>query len=285
MIRAIILVRDRESVRAPFQCHLGGAPKRPSACFRLRHRGKRDLVRPIAQLHVGVAVAVAVLAARLVRGPSDLRVVRAADEQGRQHELHCFPFRHQANRNGDPSSTSRFLLRRSVPLGRERERRTTMVRSAPVDRPRYATVMSEPEDDAPMLGSAGSADTAPRNDGCPTPILRAMMPTALFYQIPHPIGVPPHDPPRRGQFHVLVDASALSAIPAAERTAVARSAAKTYTRGVYHEGRFFTLRGQLDDRRHGMPGEIVFDSLLDTYTSSCNPLQGLAERLSTNSFT
>jgi hypothetical protein len=90
-----------------------------------------------------------------------------------------------------------------------------------------------------------------------------MMPAGLFYQIPHPIGVLPYDPVRRGQFHVLADAAALSPMPAAERSAVARSAAKTYTRGVYHESRFFTLRTQLDERRYGMPGEIIFDSLLE----------------------
>jgi hypothetical protein len=119
------------------------------------------------------------------------------------------------------------------------------------------------ENDEQTRGSTRAADAGLPGDGRPPPVVRALIPGGLLYQIPHPTGVLPHDPARRGQFHVLADASALSAIPAAERSAVTSSAAKTYTRGVYHESRFFALRTELDARRKGMPGDIIFDSLLE----------------------
>lgn len=84
-----------------------------------------------------------------------------------------------------------------------------------------------------------------------------------MYQFPDHPGVLPTDPRRRSQFHVLTDAAALSGIPADELKAVLNSAAKTYTRGAYHEARFVTLRRELDQRRELLPGEVIWDNLIE----------------------
>ena len=111
------------------------------------------------------------------------------------------------------------------------------------------------------------------------PILRAILPGALLYQHALPSGLLTCDPPRRAQFHTVGDSPVFASVPKDELSAVLGSAAKTYTRGAYHESRFRDLRRELDLRRDLMPGHIVWDSLLEyvhfelqAFTGACRTL-------------
>ncbi|WP_437512372.1 hypothetical protein [Sorangium sp. So ce1099] len=93
--------------------------------------------------------------------------------------------------------------------------------------------------------------------------IRMIIPGGLVYQLPLPSGVPPYDRPRRAHLHVLKEASVLASIPRSELSAIIASLAATYARAAYHESRFFELRRELDKRRENMPGEILWDNLIE----------------------
>ncbi|WP_437304498.1 hypothetical protein [Sorangium sp. So ce388] len=94
-------------------------------------------------------------------------------------------------------------------------------------------------------------------------ILRAVIPGGLMYQMPHPPGVPAVGHPRSAHLYTLKKAPVLKDLPRAELDALIESLAATYTRAAYHEFRFMELRRELDMRRANMPGEILFDSLVE----------------------
>lgn len=93
--------------------------------------------------------------------------------------------------------------------------------------------------------------------------LIAMMPGALMYKARMPPGVPNHFNMRARQVHSLTESKALAHIPDEEIGAIVRSLTKTFSRSEYHFLRFSDLRQALDERRADLPGEVLFDELVD----------------------
>lgn len=94
------------------------------------------------------------------------------------------------------------------------------------------------------------------------PVVEGFCPGAVFIRLPSPNGVLSGDLPRAAQLRLVRNAPALAAIPEEERKAILASAANTYTRGAYHEFRYWDLRRELDSRRAKMPGELLWDHLV-----------------------
>lgn len=102
-------------------------------------------------------------------------------------------------------------------------------------------------------------------DGFPLrPTCRLRLPSGLGYQFPRVAGTPPLDPALRGLLAAAPQqANALAAIPEAERDELFRSVAKTYARANYHEFRFYELRAEIRSRRMALPGEVIWDALVE----------------------
>src|SRR5262245_54628728 len=93
--------------------------------------------------------------------------------------------------------------------------------------------------------------------------IRARVPGAWMIERPYPLGVPPHDPPRRPQISGFGLSPVFAHVPERERQAIFQSAAKTYAKAAYHESRYNELRAALDRRRENLPGEVFWDGLIE----------------------
>lgn len=89
------------------------------------------------------------------------------------------------------------------------------------------------------------------------------MPGAQMLRVDPPPGVPDCDSPLARQVSVLKGSACFAHLDPAEIDATIGSLARTVRRANYHHRRFLDLRAALDARRAAVPGEIVFDTVVD----------------------